>query len=79
MRGGKRKGGAMYAVASGLKGFRSSSLRIRVERDLGDVVIVRTADLLDAGTPLALDRSQVRPETAENITMHREGLVAFAN
>ncbi|MEA2107893.1 MAG: hypothetical protein U9P07_00520 [Pseudomonadota bacterium] len=54
----------MYAVAFGLKGFRSSSLRIRVERDLGDVVIARTADLLDAGTPLALDRSQVRPEMA---------------
>ena len=49
MRGGKRKGGAMYAVASGLKGFRSSNLRIRVERDLGDVVIARTADLLNAG------------------------------
>jgi len=67
----------MYAVASGLKGFRSSSLRIRVERDLGDVVIARTADLLDAGTPLALDKAQVEPDGADTVMVHSDGLVVF--
>lgn len=67
----------MYAVASGLKGFRSSSLRIRVERDLGDVVIARTADLLDAGTSLALDKAQIEPEGADTVMVHGYGLVDF--
>jgi hypothetical protein len=66
-----------YAVASGLIGFRSSTLRVIVTRREGSYVWVRTADLLDAGTALVLDASQVKNEEPETVLYHREGLVAL--
>ena len=38
----------MYAIATGLRGFRSDSLRVRITRQEPDYVWVITADLLDA-------------------------------
>ena len=67
-----------YAVASGLKGFRSSTLRVKVTRQEGQYTWVVTADLLDTGTPLVLDTAQVTPEASETVLIHRTGLVAFA-
>ena len=67
----------MYAIATGLRGFRSSSLRVRIERTEGSIVWVRTADLLDAGTPLILDASQVTAEEAETGLRHKTGLVTL--
>jgi hypothetical protein len=68
----------MYGIASGLRGFASSTLRVRITRTQGSYVWVVTADLLDAGTPLTLDASQVTAEEPETVPMHRNGLVAFA-
>lgn len=66
------------ALASGLRGFPSSILRVRVERIEGSNVWVRTADLLDAGTPLVLDASQVEPEPCTApLSRARGSLVAF--
>ena len=68
-----------YAVANGLRGFRSSSLRVLVTRVELPNVWIRTADLLDAGTPLVLDASQVTPEAAPDSGLqHKTGLVVFA-
>ena len=67
-----------YAVASGLKGFRSSTLRVKITRQDGPYTWVVTADLLDAGTPLVLDTAQITPEVSETALIHRAGLVAFA-
>lgn len=66
-----------YAVANGLVGFRSSELRVKVTRVQGPYAWVVTADLLDAGTFLTLDASQVTPVTPEAVGFHRDGLVAF--
>lgn len=76
----KRKGvkAMTYAIASGLVGFRSSSLRVRVERTQGDYAWVRTADLLDAGTPLVLNASQLEPQSSGEVVRHKSGLVALA-
>ena len=68
----------MYALASGLRGFQSDSLRVRITRQEPGYVWVITADLLDAGTKLVLDPSQVEPEQPATVTAHRDGLVAFA-
>lgn len=66
------------ALASGLRGFPSSILRVRVERVEGRTAWVRTADLLDAGTPLVLDISQVESEPEDAAPSRaRGGLVAF--
>lgn len=54
----------MYALASGMVGFRSSTLRVRVTDRRDGCVWVITADLLDAGTRLVLNPSQVTPEPA---------------
>ena len=67
----------MYAVASGLRGFRSSTLRVRVTDRRDGLVWVRTADLLDAGTPLVLDEAQVASEAPEMVVRHCTGLVTF--
>jgi hypothetical protein len=48
-----------YGLASGLVGFRSSDLRVKVTRIDGNYIFVVTADLLDAGTALVLDAGQV--------------------
>ena len=52
----------MYAIAHKLIGFSVDgpiSLRVRIVREDAHYVWCRTADLLDAGTPLVLDRAQV--------------------
>jgi hypothetical protein len=67
-----------HADATNLRGFASSTLRVFVTRIEGDYVWVRTADLLDAGTPLTLDASQVAPEQPVTVERHASGLVVFA-
>jgi len=69
-----------YFMASGLIGFSSDSLRVRLVRDFGNGdVLVMTASLLDAGCKLLLKRSQLTPfeETVEIGMMHRDGLVVL--
>ena len=67
-----------YALATALKGFRATALRVVVTRREAGLVWVRTADLLDAGTSLVLKASQVSdlPEASATLT-HRGGLVSF--
>lgn len=51
-----------YAVATGLKGFQSSTMTVRVtrvEQDHPDLVWCRTTGLVEYGVPLVLDRAQV--------------------
>lgn len=70
----------LYAIATGLRGFASDSLRVLVVRAEGPNVWVRTADLRDAGTPLVLDASQVTLEEdlpSEGDAVHAAGLVVF--
>lgn len=68
-----------HAVANNLRGFRSSSLRVQVVRREAGLVWVRTADLLDVGTPLVLRAEQVVEETpAECGLRHRSGMVVMA-
>lgn len=68
-----------YGIANNLRGFRASTLRVRIERRERNYVWVRTADLLDAGTPLVLDASQVEPEAASTATVpHPAALVVLA-
>jgi hypothetical protein len=50
-----------HLLATGLRGFRSSALRVRLERTDGTYAWVWTADLCDAGTPLVLDVGQLEP------------------
>ncbi len=67
-----------YAIASGLCGFRSSELRVKVREVRDGVAFVVTADLVDSGTFLVLDPSQVRPEVlTAPVASHRTGLVTF--
>lgn len=68
----------MYALATRLVGFRADSLRVRIVRTEGSNVWVRTADLLDSGTPLVLDASQIEPEATGDVLRHHDGLVVFA-
>jgi hypothetical protein len=51
---------ANYFFATDLIGFRSSTLRVRVTERRDGHVWCRTADLLDAGTPLVLRDKQVQ-------------------
>jgi hypothetical protein len=69
-----------YAIATGLVGFRSSELRVKVTRAEGEYVWVVTADLQDAGTFLVLSASQVEaePQATAEVLSHKTGLVAFA-
>lgn len=67
-----------YAVAHNLKGFRSTTLRVKVVRAEGSYRWVVTADMLDAGTSLVLDANQVVDEAPETVQIHRNGFVAFA-
>lgn len=67
-----------HAIATGLRGFPSSTMRVFVTRISGDYVWVRTADLLDAGTPLTLDISQVEPEAPVMVERHADALVWLA-
>ena len=66
-----------FAVARNLRGFRSTTLRVKVTRSEGNYRWVVTADLLDAGTALVLDASQVEAEEPEMVQIHKNGLVAF--
>ncbi len=68
----------MYALATGLKGFESDTLRVKIVRMDDNYAWVRTADLLDAGTVLVLDRSQIMDEEPETALVHKAGLVVFA-
>ena len=52
----------MYALATNLRGFASTQLRVKVTELSDRYAWVVTADLLDAGTPLTLDRAQVAVE-----------------
>ena len=67
-----------YAIANSLVGFPRESMRVKVTRIEGDYAWVRTADLMDAGTPLTLDLSQIEPERNEVVVRHSAGFVAFA-
>lgn len=68
-----------YGVARNLIGFRSTTLRVRIEREEFGMVWVRTADLLDAGTTLVLDAKQVEPETDyREEVQYKGGFVTFA-
>jgi len=66
-----------YAIATKLRGFSVTELRVKVTRQQGDYTWVTTADLLDCGTHLVLDTSQVRQEEPETVLIHKDGLVAF--
>jgi len=71
---------SQYFIASGLIGFTSDSLRVRLVRDFGNGdVLVMTASLLDAGCKLLLNKSQLTPmeETVEVGMIHRDGLVVL--
>lgn len=48
-----------YALASGLRGFRSTTLRVQVLETRDGCAWVVTADLTDVGTRLVLDPSQL--------------------
>lgn len=49
-----------YYLAHNLKGFRNTTLRVRLVERLNDECSnVTTADLLDSGTPLTLDNGQL--------------------
>lgn len=69
-----------YVLAT-VVGFRSSALRCKVERvdERSGNIWVRTADLLDSGTPLVLDLDKVQPEPQASTGLrHRDGLVVIA-
>ena len=68
-----------YGIASGLIGFRSSALRVRLLEQRDGCVWVVTADLLDAGTRLVLDEAQFTAESASVGLRHKEGLVIFGS
>lgn len=70
------KGGVMYAIAS-VVGFRSSTLRVRIVRDVADCYEVVTCDLLDSGTHLMLSKSKVTVETPSTVLVHKDGFVGF--
>ena len=73
-----------HAFAHNLIGFPCTTLRVMVTRvdEVNGFVWVRTADLLDAGTPLVLNIRQVESEEeaawAAETTRHCNGLVTFA-
>jgi len=67
-----------YAIATGLRGFTSPNLRVRITRLQYDYAWVVTADIQDAGTPLTLDLSQLQPFKVQFVTSHKSGLVALA-
>ena len=69
----------MYGIASNLRGFSRSTLRVCVTELRDGYAWVVTADLADAGTALVLDASQVRLEAdmVDWEVRHCEGLVAI--
>ena len=71
-----------YGLASGLVGFPTSELRVKVtEAARSGHIWVMTADLADAGTPLVLREEQVQPledYVSADAWQHKSGLVIFA-
>lgn len=67
-----------YAIASGLVGFRSSSLRVRVTRREYGLVWCLTADIQDAGTQLILNEHQVVAIRDNESLSHKDGFVVFS-
>ena len=67
----------MYSIAHPVFGFRVSSLRVRVLRDMGTCCEVITADLSDAGTRLVLDKSKLTAEVPSSVLVHKNGFVGF--
>jgi hypothetical protein len=69
-----------YCLAHRLVGFDSDTLRVKVERIISDHdVLVRTASLQDAGSPLLLKPDQLTP-LADYVSIgvqHKDGLVIF--
>jgi len=62
-----------HALATGLIGFRSSTLRVRVIEIRDGYAWVITASLLDVGTKLVLDASQIIPEPTDvAVTYHHK-------
>lgn len=69
-----------YAIATGLRGFCDTELRVLVTRrdETAGLVWVRTADLRDSGTPLVLNADQLRPEqSVTTLVAHPAGLLWF--
>ncbi|SVD85458.1 uncharacterized protein METZ01_LOCUS438312 [marine metagenome] len=70
-----------YHLAHGLVGFEVDTLRVKVERVISDDdVLVRTASLLDSGTPLLLtpERLTPLPDYVSVGVRHKDGLVSFS-
>ena len=69
-----------YCLAHRLVGSDSDTLRVKVERIISDHdVLVRTASLQDAGSPLLLQPDQLTP-LADYVSLgvqHKAGLVIF--
>jgi hypothetical protein len=69
-----------YHLAHGLVGFEVDTLRVKVERIISDDdVLVRTASLHDAGTPLLLTPKHLTPlpDYVSVGVQHKDGLVTF--
>lgn len=69
-----------YAIATDLKGFPTSTLRVKITREIGHGYFnVITADIRDSGTHLVLTEDQLQPcaDTAET-WVHKDGLVTFS-
>lgn len=67
-----------YALANNLVGFASSTLRVRIEQVLSPRdILVRTADLLNAGTLLNLNASQLQAIDNEHSVRHTTGLITL--
>lgn len=68
-----------YALANNLIGFKSSTLRVIVTREELGNVWVTTADLLDAGTQLVIDASQIEaiPSEMVDVMSHKNGMIEF--
>lgn len=67
-----------YAIAHNVKGFKSTSIRVKVTRVDGNYAFVVTADLLDAGTKLVLDINQIEYEKPAEVQQYITGLVLFS-
>lgn len=70
----------MYALAHGLRGFGSDTLRVRVEEVRDGHAWVVTADLSSAGVPLTLRESQIEWLDDDHVAdgvRHASGLVTF--
>lgn len=68
-----------YALANNLVGFGGhTTLRVRIEKVLSDRdILVRTADLLNAGCLLNLNTSQLQAIETEHTLRHTTGLVTL--